>query len=236
MGSHVISGKARALVMRTGKQTEFGKISDRLRIKSPETDFEKGIRRFGYMLMEITLVLVILIFAINVLLHKPALDSFLFSLALAVGLTPQLLPAIITVNLAAGARDMAKKKVIVKRLSSIENFGSMNILCSDKTGTITEGKVTIKDALDIEGCHSEKTLQYAGLNASLQQGFRNPIDEAICAVYTLPRLSLICSRLYGANARSPMILSASGLRCRSGKEKENFAITKGALEFDSRDL
>ena len=135
------------------------------------------------MLMEITLVLVIIIFAINVLLHKPALDSFLFSLAIAVGLTPQLLPAIIIINLAAGARAMARKQVIVKRLSSIENLGSMNILCSDKTGTITEGKVTVKDALDITGSHSEKTLQYAGLNASLQQGFSNPIDEAICSVY-----------------------------------------------------
>ena len=183
MGSHIISGKAKALIIRTGKSTEFGKISDRLRIRPPETDFEKGVRRFGFMLMEITLVLVILIFAINVILHKPALDSFLFSLALAVGLTPQLFPAIITVNLATGARMMAKKKVIVKRLSSIENFGSMNILCSDKTGTITEGKVTIKSALDAEGNVSEKTLRFAGMNASLQQGFRNPIDEAICDVY-----------------------------------------------------
>ena len=104
MGSHMISGKAKALIIRTGKSTEFGKISDRLRIQPAETDFEKGIRHFGYMLMEITLILVILIFAINVILHRPALDSFLFSLALAVGLTPQLLPAIITVNLAAGAR------------------------------------------------------------------------------------------------------------------------------------
>ena len=182
MGSHVISGKARALVIRTGKFTEFGKISDRLRIQPGETDFEKGIRHFGFMLMEITLILVILIFAINVILHRPALDSFLFSLALAVGLTPQLLPAIITVNLAAGARAMAKQKVIVKRLSSIENFGSMNILCSDKTGTITEGKVIVKDALDIDGKHSDKTLRFAGLNASLQKGFRNPIDEAICAL------------------------------------------------------
>ncbi|HEY4967722.1 MAG TPA: HAD-IC family P-type ATPase, partial [Puia sp.] len=158
MGSHVISGKTRALVIQTGKSTEFGKISDRLRIRPVETDFERGIRRFGYMLMEITLVLVFLIFAINVMLHKPALDSFLFSLALAVGLTPQLLPAIITVNLAAGAKAMAKQKVIVKRLSSIENFGSMDILCSDKTGTITDGTVVVKDALDIHGQHSEKTL------------------------------------------------------------------------------
>ncbi|HVV56159.1 MAG TPA: HAD-IC family P-type ATPase, partial [Mucilaginibacter sp.] len=127
MGSHVISGKAKALVVKTAGQTEFGKISSSLQLKTPETDFERGIRRFGYMLMEITLLLVIIIFAINVWLHKPVLDSFLFSLALAVGLTPQLLPAIISVNLSSGARRMARKQVIVKRLSSIENFGSMNI-------------------------------------------------------------------------------------------------------------
>jgi P-type Mg2+ transporter len=223
MGSHVISGKARALVVRTGKHTEFGKISDRLRLRAPETDFEKGIRRFGYMLMEITLLLVLIIFAINVLLHKPVLDSFLFSLALAVGLTPQLLPAIITVNLAAGARAMAKKKVIVKRLSSIENFGSMNILCSDKTGTITEGKVTIKDALDITGQHSEKVLQYAGLNAALQQGFRNPIDEAICTVYKPSAAA------YTVQCEIPYDFIRKRLTVQVKNEKENFAITKGAL-------
>ncbi len=223
MGSHVISGKARAVVVRTGGRTEFGKISGRLRLKSPETDFEKGIRHFGYMLMEITLVLVLLIFAINVLLHKPALDSFLFSLALAVGLTPQLLPAIITVNLAAGARAMAKKKVIVKRLSSIENVGSMNILCSDKTGTITEGKVTLKEALDIHGNHSEKTLRYAGLNASLQQGFTNPIDQAICAVYKGG------GALYTVQCEIPYDFIRKRLTVQVQHEKENFAITKGAL-------
>ena len=223
MGSHVISGKARALVVRTGRRTEFGRISDRLRLRTPETDFEKGIRHFGYMLMEITLLLVLVIFAINVLLHKPVLDSFLFSLALAVGLTPQLLPAIITVNLSAGAREMAKKKVIVKRLSSIENFGSMNILCSDKTGTITEGKVTIKDALDITGQHSEKVLQYAGLNASLQQGFRNPIDEAICAVYKPSAV------VYTVQCEIPYDFIRKRLTVQVKNEKENFAITKGAL-------
>ena len=109
MGSHVISGTALVLVAATGKQTEFGKISSRLAVKAPETDFERGIRRFGYMLMEITLVLVAVIFAANVLLNKPVMDSLLFSLALAVGLTPQLLPAIITINLSKGAREMAKK-------------------------------------------------------------------------------------------------------------------------------
>jgi Mg2+-importing ATPase len=222
MGSHIISGKAKALIIRTGKATEFGKISDRLRIRPPETDFEKGIRRFGYMLMEITLVLVILIFAINVILHKPALDSFLFSLALAVGLTPQLLPAIITVNLAKGARMMAKKKVIVKRLSAIENLGSMNILCSDKTGTITEGKVTIKSALDPEGNDSEKTLRFAGINASLQQGFRNPIDEAICGLYK-------SSDPFTVQCEIPYDFKRKRLTVQVNHDSEHYAITKGAL-------
>ncbi|MEP6949457.1 MAG: magnesium-translocating P-type ATPase, partial [Ginsengibacter sp.] len=223
MGSHVISGKAKALVIKTGKETEFGKISDRLRLKVSETDFEKGIRRFGYMLMEITLVLVIIIFAINILLHKPALDSFLFSLALAVGLTPQLLPAIISVNLSVGARAMAKQQVIVKRLSSIENFGSMNILCSDKTGTITDGKVTLKDALDIEGNHSGKTLQYAWLNASLQQGFSNPIDVAICSAYQGS------ANNFTVQAEIPYDFIRKRLTIQVKNDKENFAVTKGAL-------
>ena len=223
MGSHVISGKAKALVIKTGKQTEFGKISDRLRMKTPETDFEKGIRHFGYLLMEITLLLVIIIFAINILLHKPALDSFLFSLALAVGLTPQLLPAIITVNLSVGARAMAKQQVIVKRLSSIENYGSMNILCSDKTGTITEGKVTLKDALDIEGNHSDRTLQFAWLNASMQQGFKNPIDEAIRSSYHGN------AEGYVVQSEIPYDFIRKRLTIQVKREKENFAITKGSL-------
>ena len=223
MGSHVISGKARALVIETGKQTEFGKISDRLRLKNPETDFEKGIRQFGYLLMEITLVLVLVIFAINILLHKPALDSFLFSLALAVGLTPQLLPAIISVNLSVGARAMAKQQVIVKRLASIENFGCMNILCSDKTGTITDGKVTLKDALDIEGNHSNKTLDYAWLNATMQQGFKNPIDTAIRSSYQ--------GNVGGFTVQSeiPYDFNRKRLTIQVKNEKENIAITKGAL-------
>lgn len=180
MGTHVISGKAMVLVVKTGKQTELGKISQDLTLKTPETEFEKGIRKLGYLLMEITLMLVIVIFGINVFLQKPVLDSFLFSLALAVGLTPQLLPAIISVNLATGAKSMAAKQVIVKRLSSIENFGGMNILCSDKTGTITKGSVQLHDAVLCDNNSSEKVLEYAWLNASLQEGFHNAIDDAIC--------------------------------------------------------
>jgi len=179
MGTHVVSGTANALVIRTGKNTEFGKVSERLKLKAPETEFERGIRRFGYFLGEVTLVLVVLIFAINVYLQRPVLEAFLFSLALAVGLTPQLLPAIISINLAHGAKKMAEKKVIVKRLASIENFGSMNIICSDKTGTLTEGKVKVESALDVNGNASEKAFLFAYLNAFYQTGFTNPIDEAI---------------------------------------------------------
>lgn len=179
MGTHVVSGSASAVIVHTGRETEFGKVSERLALRPPETEFERGVRQFGYLLMEVTLLLIIAIFAFNVYLARPVLDSFLFALALAVGLTPQLLPAIIMVNLARGAKGMAVKKVIVKRLASIENFGSMNVLCSDKTGTLTEGVVRVRSTLDIEGNESEKVLLYAYLNSFYETGFTNPIDEAI---------------------------------------------------------
>lgn len=179
MGTHVVSGTASALVARIGRETEYGRVSERLKFRPPETEFEKGVRHFGYLLMEITLIMLIVIFAFNIFLHRHFLDSILFALALAVGLTPQLLPAIISINLAKGASRMARHKVIVKRLESIENFGSMNILCTDKTGTLTEGVVRIHSSLDIHGKESEKVLFYAYLNASFESGFRSPIDEAV---------------------------------------------------------
>jgi Mg2+-importing ATPase len=179
MGTHIVSGSAKAIVTLTGKNTEFGKVSERLKLKAPETEFEHGIKRFGYFLGEVTLLLVVIIFAINVYLHRPVLESFLFSLALAVGLTPQLLPAIISINLAHGAKKMAQKKVIVKRLASIENFGSMNVICSDKTGTLTEGTVQVESALNVNGEANEKVFLFAYLNAFYETGFTNPIDQAI---------------------------------------------------------
>jgi Mg2+-importing ATPase len=185
MGTHIVSGSAAALVIYTAKKTEFGKVSERLQLKVTETEFESGIRKFGYFLGEVTIILVIVIFAINVYLHRPVLDSFLFSLALAVGLTPQLLPAIISINLAHGAKNMAKKKVIVKRLASIENFGSMNVICSDKTGTLTEGTVQVESAMDINGAASDKVLLLAYLNATFETGFKNPIDDAIRSYRTI---------------------------------------------------
>lgn len=223
MGSHIISGTGTALIIKTGIDTEFGKISAGLSKKVPETEFEQGIRRFGYMLMEITLVLVLVIFAINVLLHKPVLDSFMFSLALAVGLTPQLLPAIISVNLSAGARRMAAKQVIVKRLSSIENFGSMDILCSDKTGTITQGKVTLQGCYDPAGEKSEKVRQYAWLNATLQQGFHNPIDEALSAACSKPAGD------YKRTAEIPYDFNRKRLTVQVKSAAGLIAISKGAF-------
>lgn len=178
-GTHVISGTAKALVVLTGQKTQLGQISQRLSLRPPETDFERGIRRFGYFLMELTLLLVLGIFVIHLALGRPALEAFLFSLALAVGLTPQLLPAVITVNLTEGARRLAAGKVIVRRLPSIENFGSMNILCSDKTGTLTEGTVRVERCVDFTGADHERALQLAGLNAAFETGFANPIDEAL---------------------------------------------------------
>ncbi len=182
MGSHVVSGTATALVMATGTSTEFGHISQSLGKKMSLTDFERGIKKFGNLLMQITLVMVIFLFGVNVFLNRPVLDALLFTLAIAVGITPQLLPAIITVNLAQGAKRMAQEQVIVKRLNSIENFGNMNVLCSDKTGTLTEGKVKVDRALDYMGNISTNVLLMAKINAMFQQGFKNPIDEAISAI------------------------------------------------------
>jgi Mg2+-importing ATPase len=179
LGTHVVSGQARAVIVAVGKDTEFGRIAHRMQVRAPETEFERGVRRFGYLLLEVTLLLVFSIFAVNVYLERPVLESFLFSMALAVGLTPQLLPAIISVNLSHGAKRMAQQKVVVKRLTSIENFGSMNVLCSDKTGTLTMGSMRLHAALDLQGRPSEKVLFLAQLNAMFETGFPNPLDDAL---------------------------------------------------------
>ena len=181
LGTHVVSGTGLALVVSTGRSTAYGSIADRLRLRSPETEFERGVRRFGQLLLELTLGLVALIFAFNIYLNRPVVDSFLFALALGVGLTPQLLPAIISVNLAQGAQRMARHRVIVKRLASIENFGSMDVLCADKTGTLTEGSAQVHAALSADGAPSPTTLFHAFINASFETGFENPIDVALRA-------------------------------------------------------
>lgn len=223
MGTHVVSGSAQAVVIHTGKMTEFGKVSERLKFRPPETEFESGIRKFGYFLLEVTLILVVLIFAANVYLQRPMLDSFLFSLALAVGLTPQLLPAIVSINLAHGAKQMAKKQVIVKRLPAIENFGSMNVLCSDKTGTLTEGRVRIRSALDVDGKESERVLFYAYLNAATESGYANPIDEAIRTHQTFDISA------YKKLGEIPYDFNRKRLSILFAKDEDPILVTKGAL-------
>ncbi|MFN2197073.1 MAG: magnesium-translocating P-type ATPase [Anaerolineales bacterium] len=179
MGTNVQSGSAEMLVVQTGRQTNFGQIAHRLTLRPPETEFERGIKRLGFLLSEVMFILVLGIFALNVYFQKPVLDSLLFSIALAVGLTPQLLPAIININLSRGSQDMARRGVIVRRLESIENFGSMNVLCTDKTGTLTVGVVSLDATLDPQGAPSDQVHLLAFLNASLQTGLNNPLDQAI---------------------------------------------------------
>lgn len=178
-GTSVRSGTATVLVVTTGRKTEFARIAAIIERRIPETEFARGIRRFGYLVTEIMLAIVILVLFANLLLHRPLIDSLLFSLALAVGLTPELLPAIISVTLARGARTMAKAGVVVRRLDAIENLGSMDLLCTDKTGTLTEGVIHLDGCLDPEGKASQQVALWAKLNATLQTGIKNPLDEAI---------------------------------------------------------
>lgn len=223
MGTSVISGTGKAVAVFTGKETIFGKVSAKLKLGPQETEFEKGIANFGHFLMEVTMLMVTAIFLINIYLQRPVLDSVLFSLALAVGLTPQLLPAIISVNLSHGARDMAQKKVIVKRLASIENLGSMNMFCSDKTGTLTEGELQLHSYQDLEGKQSEKVLLYACLNAHYQKGFENPIDRAILEQnrFDLSKYSKLDEIPYDFVRKKLSILVSN--------KNQNLMITKGAL-------
>jgi P-type Mg2+ transporter len=224
MGTHVISGTGSAIVVHTGKFTEFGQVSERLKLRPTETEFERGLSQFGYFLMEVTLILVVLIFVANVYLNRPVLESFMFSLALAVGLTPQLLPAIVSVNLSRGAKKMADKQVIVKRLPAIENFGSMNVFCTDKTGTLTEGLVKIHAALDVEGKKNDRVLMYAYLNAASESGYVNPIDSAIREhqTFDISAYQKLGEEPYDFNRKRLSILFKHGDR--------SLIITKGALK------
>ena len=182
MGTSIVSGTATAVVVRTGGSTEYGKIAQKLVGKAPVTEFEAGIRKFGFLIMQVTIILVLFVFMINALMHpdkEGVLTALLFSVALAVGLTPEMLPMIITINLSKGAMAMSKKGVIVKRLSSIETFGSMNVLCTDKTGTLTENQIKLLLHVDLEGEDDEKVLLHSFLNSHFQTGLRSPLDEAI---------------------------------------------------------
>jgi Mg2+-importing ATPase len=179
MGSSVISGAAKAVVVKSGADTEFGKIAEKLIGRETETDFIHGMREFGYLIMKVTLALVLFIFLINALMKENILESFMFAIAIAVGLTPELLPMIMSLTMSKGSLRMAKKGVVVKHLSAIPNFGSMEVLCTDKTGTLTEDKIKLIRCLDVSGNHSDRVFQLAYLNSSFQTAIKNPLDDAI---------------------------------------------------------
>ena len=179
LGTSVVSGTATAVVTATGKNTIFGDIATRLAKRAPETEFERGTRRFGFLIMRTTILLVLFVILISVLLQRPFLESLLFAVALAVGLTPEFLPMITTVTLGRGAVHMARKNVIVKHLEAMQNFGSIDVLCSDKTGTLTSGEMSLEQHLDPFGAPCERVFLLAFLNSLHETGIPNPLDEAI---------------------------------------------------------
>ena len=181
LGASVQSGEAKVLVVETGLRTAFGAIAARLRTREPETDFGRGVRQFGYLLIRAMVVIVLFVLTVNLLLSRPVIESLLFAVALAVGLSPELLPAIVSVTLSAGARAMGRSGVIVRRLEAIESLGSMDILCTDKTGTLTEGTIVLNGALDAGSRPSDEVRQLAFLNAAFETGIENPLDAAIMA-------------------------------------------------------
>ncbi|QWG11129.1 magnesium-translocating P-type ATPase [Bradyrhizobium sediminis] len=181
LGASVRSGTAKVLVVETGHHTAFGAIAARLRTREPETDFGRGVRQFGYLLIRAMVVIVLFVLTVNLLLGRPVIESLLFAVALAVGLSPELLPAIVSVTLSAGARAMSQRGVIVRRLEAIENLGSMDILCTDKTGTLTEGTIVLNGVLDPENRSSQEVSRLAFLNAAFETGIDNPLDAAIIA-------------------------------------------------------
>ncbi|HEX2867457.1 MAG TPA: magnesium-translocating P-type ATPase [Ignavibacteriales bacterium] len=178
-GSNVLSGTARGVVVNTSTRTYFGSISERLTEKRPETSFDKGVKSFTWLMIRFMVLMVFAVFMIVGLTKGNWIEALLFGLSIAVGLTPEMLPMIVTVNLAKGALTMSKKKVIVKQLSSIQNFGAIDILCTDKTGTLTQDHVVLERHVDITGNTSPEVLQYAYLNSFYQTGLRNLIDRAV---------------------------------------------------------
>jgi P-type Mg2+ transporter len=181
-GTSVVSGTGRVLIVATGARTSYGEIARRLAERAPENDFQRGVRSFGALIFRVTVILVIAVLAINIGLHRPILDSLLFAIALAVGLTPELLPAIVTLNLTQGAHVLASHGVLVKRLPAIQNLGSVTVLATDKTGTLTEGHLELVRAVGIDDDDADEaaqTLEFAYLNSHFQTGFTNPLDAAI---------------------------------------------------------
>jgi Mg2+-importing ATPase len=184
-GTSVISGTAIIAICRTGAKTALGNLATSLAEKPPATAFAVGIRRFGMLIMRLTLLMVLFVLVVNIAFHRPALESLMFALALAVGLTPELLPMVVTVTLARSAIELSKRKVIVKRLSAIHDLGAMDVLCTDKTGTLTEATIKLVRAVDGRGAESKSAYANAYVNSRFESGMKSPLDEAILAAHPL---------------------------------------------------
>jgi Mg2+-importing ATPase len=224
MGTAVQTGIATAVIVRTGKNTAFGEIAQRLAARPPETEFGRGIRHFGLMITRVIMLLVLFVLMVNIALHRPLLESFLFSIALAVGMTPEMMPMIITISLAQGARRMAKKKVLVKQLAAIEDFGSVEILCSDKTGTLTEGEIVLDRHVDIHGRDDDNVLRLVYLNSRFQAGINSPLDDAILK-HEHPAIGE-----YEKADEIPFDFNRKRLSVVVSRGGERFLITKGEAE------
>ncbi|MGO9969252.1 MAG: magnesium-translocating P-type ATPase [Bryobacteraceae bacterium] len=224
LGTAMQTGIGTAVIVRTGKDTAFGAIAQRLAMRPPETEFGRGIRHFGLMITRVMMLLVLFVLLVNIVLHRPLLESFLFSVALAVGMTPEMMPMIITISLAQGARRMARKKVLVKQLTAIEDFGSVEILCSDKTGTLTEGEIALDRHVDVEGRDNDDVLRFVYLNSYFQTGIKSPLDDAILK-YQRPAITE-----YEKVDEIPFDFNRKRLSVVVRRGGEDLLITKGEAE------
>ena len=230
MGANVVSGYGTGVILRTGPKTFFGQLAHQIAGRRVPTAFDQGINRFTLLMIRFILVMVPTVFLINGLTKHDWLEALLFAVAVAVGLTPEMLPMIVTVNLAKGAIAMSRKKVIVKRLNAIQNFGAMDVLCTDKTGTLTQDRIILKRHLNILGEESERVLQYAFLNSHFQSGLRNLLDNAVLAHADLHKILGIGSG-YSKIDEIPFDFSRRRLSVVVAREDgKHILICKGAVE------
>ena len=226
-GTSVVSGLGRVELTATGHRTAYGHIAHQLAERAPQNDFERGVRRFGLLVSRVILLLVVGVFAADIAFRRPLVESLLFAIALAVGLTPELLPAIVTINLSRGARALARNGVLVKRLAAIQNLGSITILCTDKTGTLTEGRLTFQKAVLADGGDAPEAVALAWLNSHFQAGFENPLDLAVIESGKAPA-DLAAYRKLG---ELPFDFGRRRLSCLIGTPSGSpLLVTKGAPE------
>ena len=228
MGTNVISGYAKGIVIKVGDATYFGKIAHTISFGKPKTVFQKGIESVSKLLIKFILIMIPLTFLVNAWKHD-TVTAFTFAVAIAIGITPLLLPVILSSSLAKGAIRMSKKQTIVKKLDSIQSFGAMNILCTDKTGTLTEDKIVLEKYLDIRGQEDKGVLQYAFLNAFFQSGLKGNIDEAILN-RAKEEAIIDISKQYCKKDEIPFDFSRRRLSVVLAKENVTMLITKGAVE------